>query len=77
MEESVYVRTLQRTAELLGGEEPLAAYLKVRPAIVRAWIEGAPIPPDEFLRCVDYLLDRHTEWLLSQGERKERPGQID
>lgn len=64
MDETVYVRTLRRTAELLGGEESLAAFLKVRQAIVHTWLEDStPIPPEKFLQCVDYLLDVHVKWL--------------
>lgn len=62
MPSRIYRRALERGAELLGGEEALARYLRVSPTAVRAWLSGAaPCPGDVFLRVVDLLLERSVE----------------
>ena len=58
MEQRAYRRVVERVAVLRGGAEQLAVLLRVSPSLVSRWVEGlAPVPPDVFLRCVDYLLD--------------------
>jgi len=53
---SVHVRTLQRAADVAGGVEMLASYLKVRPSRLKLWLQGSVSPPmDVFLRAVDLL----------------------
>jgi hypothetical protein len=53
---AVHVRTLQRAAQVAGGVEMLASYLKVRPSRLRLWLQGSVTPPmDVFLRAVDLL----------------------
>ena len=53
---AVHVRTLQRAAQVAGGEEMLASYLKVRPSRLRLWLQGRVTPPlDFFLRAVDLV----------------------
>jgi hypothetical protein len=50
------VQTLQRAAQVAGGVEMLASYLKVRPSRLRLWLQGRVTPPmDVFLRAVDLL----------------------
>jgi hypothetical protein len=53
---TVYSRTLQRAAELVGGEEPLALRLKVTPSHLALWIRGFGSPPaDVFLQAADIV----------------------
>jgi hypothetical protein len=53
---SVHVRTLQRAADVAGGVEMLASYLKVRPSRLKLWLQGRVAPPmDVFLRAVDLV----------------------
>ncbi len=55
--QSVYVRTLVRAAEVMGGFEALAAYLDVRPIHLHAWMNGTrETPADVFLKVVDFLM---------------------
>jgi hypothetical protein len=56
---SVQARTLQRAAELVGGERALARYLHVPLPDLYAWMRpGAESPPNQvFLRAVDLVLD--------------------
>jgi DNA-binding transcriptional regulator YdaS (Cro superfamily) len=62
---TVYARTLKRAAQIVGGTDQLAVYLKVVPSHLSLWIDGAePTPPDIFLRAVD---------LISDYEEKNRP----
>lgn len=58
MKSSVYSRALQKAARLLGGQDKLAAYLKVPIHDLRKWIaeEGKP-PSKMFLRVVDLIVD--------------------
>jgi DNA-binding transcriptional regulator YdaS (Cro superfamily) len=55
----VYVRTLERAAQLVGGEQALALSLKVTPSHLSLWLRGVERPPVEiFLRAVDLVTDR-------------------
>jgi hypothetical protein len=56
---SVQARTLQRDAELLGGDRALARYLHVSLPNLFAWMRpGAEPPPNQvFLRAVDLVLE--------------------
>lgn len=57
---SVYMRTLRRAAEVIGGFEALAAYLDVRPLHLHAWMNGThETPTDVFLKVVDLLMYEH------------------
>jgi hypothetical protein len=40
MRRSVYTRTLERAAEMLGGEQALAEYLNVPPRRLDWWLRG-------------------------------------
>jgi DNA-binding transcriptional regulator YdaS (Cro superfamily) len=63
------MRALQRAAELLGGQEALALYLKVRPLGVKVWISGsASIPPDVFTKVVDLLAERSMKEIQAHKE---------
>jgi hypothetical protein len=52
----VYAATLQRAAEVLGGEQELALRLKATPSHVALWLRGEEQPPTHiFLKVVDLL----------------------
>jgi hypothetical protein len=58
MAASVYSRTLQKAAELLGGRKQLCRHLRVPSSDLQDWIEEKAIPPIPiFLRAVDLILD--------------------
>ena len=55
---SVYSRTLQKAAELIGGRKKLCRHLNVPQAELQRWIDDAAKPPmGVFLRAVDLLID--------------------
>ena len=55
---TVHARTLRRAAEICGGEQQLAAWLRVTPSHLTRWIKGiAATPPDVFFRAVDLIVD--------------------
>jgi len=52
----VYVRTLQRAADIVGGPLALAERLKVTPSHLDLWLKGLESPREEiFLRAVDIV----------------------
>ncbi|HZQ75524.1 MAG TPA: hypothetical protein VFB08_21640 [Burkholderiales bacterium] len=53
---NVYARTLKRAAQIVGGEDRLAALLKVTPSNLASWIHGIGTPPaNVFLEAVDLV----------------------
>lgn len=55
---SVYVRTLQKAADLIGGPQKLARHLHVPLADLEKWLAGDATPPiGTFLRAVDLVID--------------------
>jgi DNA-binding transcriptional regulator YdaS (Cro superfamily) len=55
----VYLRTLERAAQIVGGEQALALHLKVTPSHLALWLKGLEEPTTEaFLRAVD-LVSEH------------------
>ena len=55
----VYLRTLKRAAQIVGGEQALALHLKVTPSHLALWLKGLEEPTTEaFLRAVD-LVSEH------------------
>ena len=57
MAASVYSRTLQKAAELVGGRKKLCRHLNVPQAELQRWIEDKATPPiGLFLRAVDLLI---------------------
>jgi hypothetical protein len=61
----VYIRTLARAAEILGGTTELAFRLKVTPSHLSLWLGGLePCPANVFLQAVDLVLERQ-----SSGQR--------
>ena len=64
---TVYSRTLQRACEILGGPQPLAQQLRVKPGDLVRWIDGQTLPPmDVFLAAVDLVL-LHAERSAGRG----------
>ena len=58
MASSVYSRTLQKAAELIGSRQKLARHLRVPLAELEKWIAGASVPPTgTFLRAVDLVIE--------------------
>jgi DNA-binding transcriptional regulator YdaS (Cro superfamily) len=55
----VYIRTLARAAEIVGGATELAFRLKVTPSHLSLWMGGLePCPAKIFLQAVDLVLER-------------------
>jgi hypothetical protein len=55
---SIYSRTLQKAAELLGGRARLCRHLRVPSAELERWIADQVQPPRGiFLKAVDVILD--------------------
>jgi hypothetical protein len=58
--QSVRARTLQRAAEIMGGEVQLALHLGITPSHLALWIRGLADTPDSvFLKAVDIVLPRN------------------
>jgi hypothetical protein len=58
MAASVYSRTLQKAAELLGSRAKLCRALQVPAAELQKWIDDKAAPPlGIFLRAVDLIID--------------------
>jgi hypothetical protein len=55
---SVYSRTLQKAAELIGGRKNVCRHLRVPAAELDKWIDDKAVPPiGVFLRVVDFIID--------------------
>jgi hypothetical protein len=55
---SVYSRTLQKAAELIGGQSKLCRHLRVPEAELQKWIDDKAVPPmGVFLRAVDLIIE--------------------
>lgn len=69
----VYLYALQRAAEILGGEDALAARLRIPSQHLRLWTRGyAPVPPDIFLRVVDILVELPVDHSVAHSTRVSR-----
>lgn len=67
---TVYIRTLQRAAELVGGEEALARRLKVTPSHLALWLHGTVSPPcDFFLKAADIVSEHEIQQLASRPDQ--------
>ena len=63
----VYLKTLERAAQLVGGEQALALHLRVTPSHLALWLKGLEEPTTEaFLRAVD-LVSEHAIAQLPQS----------
>lgn len=59
MASSVYSRTLQKAAELVGSRKKLARHLAVPLAELEKWLAGLAVPPTgTFLRAVDLVIEQ-------------------
>jgi len=68
-ERDLYLRTLRRAADIVGGEQALALHLKVTPSHLALWLKGLEQPTtDAFLRAVD-LVSAHELAQLPQAPR--------
>ena len=57
MAASVYARTLQKAAELLGSRQKLARHLRVPLVELEKWIAGTALPPTgSVLKAVDVVI---------------------
>jgi len=55
---SVYSRTLQKAAQLIGSRKKLARHLRVPLAELEKWLAGTAVPPTgTFLKAVDLVID--------------------
>jgi hypothetical protein len=65
---SVYSRTLQKAAELIGGRAKLCRHLRVPLAELEKWIEDRTVPPiGVFLRAVDLIIEETPPPAGSEG----------
>lgn len=65
----LYVNTLRKAAELVGGEQPLALRLKVTPSHLALWLKGLAVPPgDIFLRAADIVGEHELRALAKKLE---------
>ena len=61
MPNSVYSRTLQKAAEILGSRAKLCRALKVPAAELDSWIADKALPPQSvFLQAVDLVVDERS-----------------
>jgi hypothetical protein len=59
MAKSVYRRTLDMAAEILGGQEAVATYLGATPEMVASWTAGTSEPAVSFfLRLVELIEEK-------------------
>jgi hypothetical protein len=66
---SIYVRTLRRAAERMGGRWALARYLRVPRADLEAWLGGQAPPRAIFLNAVDLVLNDLDERDAARAQR--------
>jgi hypothetical protein len=71
----VYIRTLVRAAEIVGGAQELAFRLKVTPSHLSLWMGGLePCPGYVFLKAVDLVLERE---IAAQTTPRDPPAEPD
>jgi hypothetical protein len=74
---SVYSRTLQKAAELIGGQAKLGRHLRVPAAELQKWIDDKAVPPmGIFLRAVDLIIEE-TPPPVDSGGSDEPPAPRD
>ena len=70
----VYIRTLVRAAEIMGGAQELAFKLKVTPSHLSLWMGGLePCPGYVFLKAVDLVLEREISSQTAPPAPKPEP----
>ena len=71
----VYLRTLVRAAQIVGGEQALALHLKVTPSHLALWLKGLEEPTTEaFLRAVDLVSAHQLAQLPQPPPPRPQPG---
>jgi hypothetical protein len=74
---SVYSRTLQKAAELIGGHAKLCRHLRVPAAELQKWLDDKAVPPiGVFLRAVDLIIEE-TSPPVDSGGSEEPPAPRD
>jgi hypothetical protein len=68
---TIYARTLQKAAEIVGGQRALARYLSVPMPDLFAWMRPGAVPPPTriFLKAVDLVLNDCDEAEESRAQR--------
>ena len=75
---SIYSRTLQKAAELLGGRARLCRHLQVPSSDLQSWIDDKTVPPTSiFLRVVDVILEETPPPPASGSEPPDPPAPRD
>lgn len=70
----VYIRTLVRAAEIVGGAQELAFRLKVTPSHLSLWMGGLEACPGYvFLKAVDLVLEREISAQTTPPDPKPEP----
>jgi hypothetical protein len=70
----LYVKTLQRAAEICGGEQELAFKLRVTPSHLALWLRGIEQPPGAiFLRAVDLVMEFEMKKLATRVQDENQP----
>lgn len=78
MAASVYSRTLQKAAELLGSRAKLCRVLQVPAAELQKWIDDKAAPPlGVFLRAVDLIIDETPPPAAAGSEPADPPAPRD
>lgn len=63
----IHTRTLEKAAQVLGGQAELAAYLRVRREELAAWMEGRNVLPTSiFITAVD-LIEAGPRWPVTDN----------
>jgi DNA-binding transcriptional regulator YdaS (Cro superfamily) len=69
---TLYIRTLRRAAELVGGEEELARRLEVSPNHLTLWIHGAVSPPGDVFLGAAEIVNEHELQQLAKASNPKR-----
>ena len=78
MASSVYSRTLQKAADLIGGRKHLCRHLQVPMSDLQNWIDDKAVPPiGVFLRAVDLVIQETPPPAGSDGGPGEPPAPRD
>ncbi len=74
MRQELYVRALQRAAEIYGGIDPLAERLKIPAEDLRRLLAGEErIPLEVFLNAVDLLLEDEVAAMRGAPQSEAKP----
>jgi hypothetical protein len=68
----IHARTLEKAAQILGGQAELAAYLHVTRGDLAAWMEGRNVlPTSYFITAVD-VIEAGPRWPVADNLRAAR-----